>query len=671
MNKKFKIVGLDCPNCARELECQIAKAEGIQSAKIDFVKQTLTLESDDIENAYKKACLVASKVEPDAKIIDAKSKHTLLNKNFVFSLVMLVLGISLAVITLTVQMPKALFWVLFVLSAIMIGYKTYIKAINLLFKGTINENFLVTISVIGAVCVGKQTEGLMVIGLYSIGKFLESIALYRSRKSIEALTNIKPEKVTKLVSGEQIVVEPSQVLVDDLILVKVGERIPLDGTIVEGKTSLNMQSLTGESLPVYAEVGTEVLSGSIVLDGAIVVKVTKAYENSTVAKILNLIENAQERKSKTETAISKIAKWYTYAVMALSVVVFLIVWLVTKNVDTALYRGLIFLVISCPCAFAISVPLSYFSSLGNASKNGILIKGSNYLDALCKAKTIAFDKTGTLTTGEFKIENIEIFDEKYSKEQVIYLSSLGEQYSIHPLAKAIIQENTLPLKKVENVNEVAGEGVYFTFENSNYFVGKKDKNLKSTVVELFVDDKKVANIYLSDYVKDTSIETIASLKQAGIKTVLLSGDKEETVKAIAEKLGIDEYHYNLLPEDKFNYIESHKNSKDLVIYVGDGINDAPSLTLADIGISMGINGSPASIEASDVVLVDDNPNKIIKAIKISRFTKKIVWENILFSGIVKVLFLTLGAFGVTGMLSAVIADVGVTLLAILNSLRAL
>lgn len=671
MVKKYKILGLDCPNCAKALENEINKQPNIKKAEINFVKEYIVIESANQDKALEEAIKIASIVEPEAKIIDSNKSKNYFDKSFILNTILLVIGLALAVVTIVIPMPKILFWGSYIVSALLIGYRTYYKAITLLFKGIVNENLLVTLSIIGAACVGEYMEGLMVIGLYSIGKLLESLALNKSKKSIEDLTNIKPDFVTLFINDEQKVVEPSQVNVNDIILVKPGERIPLDGIVVEGASSLNMQSLTGESVPVLVEQNSDVLSGSIVLDGTLKIKVTSVYAESTVSKILNLIENAQDKKSKTETIISKIAKWYTYAVMVLAVVVFGIVWIVTKNPNTAIYRGLIFLVVSCPCAFAISVPLSYFSGLGNASKNGILIKGSNYLDALTKVKIVAFDKTGTLTTGEFVIDNIELFDDEYSKKDVIYIASLGEQYSIHPLAKAITKANERALEPIKDVKEIAGEGVYFDYKKDKYFVGKKDKSLLATVVEVYKNNKKIADIFLSDSIKDSAKIALYNLKTNNIKTVLLSGDKEITVKMLAEKLDASEYYFNLLPEDKYKYIEQHKSKDGYIAYVGDGINDAPALTLADVGISMGINGSSASVEASDIVLVDDNPNKVNKAIKISKYTRKIVLENILFSAIIKVLFLTLGAFGITGMLSAVIADVGVTLIAILNSLRAL
>lgn len=671
MIKRYKIEGLDCPNCAKALETKIGELDGINSAKINFVKSYIEIDSDNQEKAVRDAIALTLKLEPDATIIvDNKSKIS--NKGIWLDVGLLALGIVLAVLTFVVKMPAVLYWITFVISALLMGYKTYYKALNLLLKGVINENFLVTLSVIGATAVGEHQDGLMVVALYSIGKILESLALNKSKKSIEALTNIKPEYAV-LVSedGSEKKVEPSVIKVGDRIIVKAGEKVPVDGIVESGDVSLNTQSLTGESLPQLVAVGDEILSGSIVLDGVVYIKATSTYTNSTVSKILDLIENASEKKTKTETVISKISKWYTLGVVCLAVVVWAIVWAITGNINTAIYRGLIFLVISCPCAFAISVPLAYFSGIGNASKNGILIKGSNYLDVLAKIDLIAFDKTGTLTTGEFEIENIESCSEKHTKEDVLYLASLGEQYSNHPLAKAIVSKNEKSLEKVSGVKEEAGKGVSYKFGKNEYFVGRKNSVQKSTVVEVYENDQLIGEIKLSDSVKETSKHTIMHLKEIGVRTAMLSGDNNEIVEKVAGELDIDEAHAKLLPEDKFAWIESKKTGKQNVAYVGDGINDAPSLTLADVGISMGLNGSSASIEASDIVVANDNPEKIVEGIKISKYTRKIVWENIIASAVIKVTFLTLGAVGVTGMLSAVIADVGVTLLAILNSLRAL
>ncbi len=599
-------------------------------------------------------------------------KKASVNAKFFIDLALLILGIGVGLCVLFIKMPTWLFWSLFVVSALMMGYKTYYKAVRLLFKGVINENLLITISVVGAAAIGEHMEALMVVALYSIGKLLEGLAVEKSRRSIAALSSLQPEYAV-LVDGEnEKRVSPSEVEVGQVIIVKAGEKIALDGIIIEGEASLDKQSLTGESLPERVRCGDEVMSGCINLDGVIKIRTTKKYSESTASKILDLMELAQDKKSKTETTISKITKWYTLGVIILALSVWGIVWAVTGQFSEALYRGLIFLVVSCPCAFAISVPLSYFSGLGNASKHGILIKGSAILDACAKVNLVAFDKTGTLTTGKFKIEKIESFDKKKSQEDILYLAALGEQYSIHPLGVAITKANLKKLGKVNSFSEKAGEGVSFVYKKKAYFVGRKTKNLKNTVVEVFEEEKLIGQITLSDEVKQTALSACEGLRAMNVKSVMLTGDNEQSAKKVAQLVQVDELKHSLLPQDKFAYIEEYQKRKgNCVGYVGDGLNDAPALSLANVGISMGLAGNSASKEASDIVLVDDNPEKVVSAIKISKYTRKIVWENIGVSALVKLVFLVLGACGVTGMLAAVFADVGVTLLAILNSLRAL
>jgi Cd2+/Zn2+-exporting ATPase len=666
-----KIEGLDCPNCARALEGEINKLSSVKNAKIEFVKSKLIFESNECtdEHALEEIIKLTKKIEPDVKII-AKSgkKDKNVNIKFIFDLILLIFGIAIGFIIFFVQMPTWTFWTLYVLAVLMLGYKTYYKAVTQIFRGVVNENLLLTISVVGASIVGEHMEGLMVIALYSIGKIFESLAVNRSRKSIESLVKMQPEFAVIVTEKGEERVEPRDVEVGSTIIVRAGEKVALDGEVISGEISVDMQSLTGESVPVLLKEGDEILSGAIVLDGVVKIKTTKMYDESTIKKIMNLIENASQNKSKTETFISKITKWYTLGIVALAVIVWGIVWAVTKNIDVAVYRGLIFLVISCPCAFAISVPLTYFSGLGSASKRGILIKGSNYLDACAKLDTMVFDKTGTLTTGQFSIEHIE---SELAEEEIIFLASVGEQYSIHPLAKAIVSACVKTLPKIEDFKEIAGEGIEFNFQDKNYFVGRKDKTLKSTVVEVYCEKDLLGRIYLSDTVKSSSKDACSELKNLGLKTVMLSGDNEESVRKVCEELDIDEGYAKLLPQEKYAFIERLKVEKKRIGYVGDGINDAPSLVLSDVGISMGVNGAPASVEASDIVLVDDDPKKIALAIKISKKTRKIVLQNIIFSAVIKVAFLSLGALGVTGMISAVFADVGVTLLAILNSMRAL
>ena len=671
MKKVVKIEGLDCPNCAKTLEIELNKLEGVKNAEINFVKGKLSFESEDIEKAENSIVAMTKKVEPNAKIILTKPN----SKKFslFIDLLTLCLGTILGVLVLVFQsrLPLWAFWIMIVLSALLLGYKTYLKAILLLFKGIINENLLITISVIGATALGEYMEGLMVIFLYTIGKVLEKLAVDKSRKSIEKLTNLQPEYAVVVRDEKEIRVEPSEVNVGEVIIVKPGERVPIDGVILDGNATLDMQSLTGESVPVSVQVDDNILSGAIVLDGLLKIKTSEEYKNSTVSKIMNLIENAQDKKSKTETFISKITRWYTLGIIILAVLTLGIGWAITKEFSSSIYRALKLLVVSCPCAFAISVPLSYFSGLGNASKNGILIKGSNYLDALGKINLVAFDKTGTLTTGEFQVEKVESLSKNYSEDDIIYLASLGEQYSLHPLAKSIVKENKRELEKIRNVKEIAGEGVYFKYNKKEFFVGRKTKE-KNVSVEIFENNKLIGKIYLNDTIKDSSKEACEELKNMGVKMVLLSGDSQDKVAVTSRELGIDEFKAQLLPQDKYKILEDLKQNKEnKIAYVGDGINDAPSLTLADVGISMGINGSPASIEASDVVLGDDNIKKIPLAIKISRFTRKIVWSNIILSAIVKLSILVLSLVDITGMMVAVFADVGVTLLAILNSLQTL
>lgn len=671
MTKKYKINGLDCPNCARSLEEELNKLSSIESAKIDFLKSTLQITSSNDLKALEDAKSLTKKLEPDAVIVSKNETKSSFKKSVWLNSALLLVGIVLAIVVLTVKMPTWLYWMLFVTSALLMGYKTYYKALMLLLKGVINENFLVTLSVIGATCVGEGMDALMVIGLYSIGKILESIALNKSKKSIEELTTIQPEFAVIVSDGEERRVDPNEIKIGDIIVVRAGEKVAVDGIVTSGKVSLNTQSLTGESLPQQVEEGDEILSGSIVLDGVVYLRATTIYRDSTVSKIMDLINNASDKKAKTETVISKISKFYTLGVILLSICVWGIVWAVTKNVNEAIYRGLIFLVISCPCAFAISVPLAYFSGIGNASRNGILVKGSNYLDVLAKLELLAFDKTGTLTTGEFEISEVELLDKILTEEDLIYIASLGEQFSTHPLAKAIVLKNTKKLEKPQNIKEVAGKGVYFEHNGDKYFVGRDSKSQENTAVEVLKNDKLIGVIKLQDSIKPSTKKALKQLREMGIKTAILSGDNEKIVESVANELGVDEFGAKLLPEDKFKWLEENKKSGKTIGYVGDGINDAPSLTLADVGISMGLSGSSASIEASDIVIANDNPQKIVDGIKISKATRRIVWQNIISSALVKIVFLSLGAFGVTGMLSAVIADVGVTLLAILNSLRAL
>ena len=507
MKKIVNIVGLDCPNCATALEKEINKLEGIRNAEINFIKNRLVFESDNVDIALNKICKLVKQIEPQAKI--TTNSNLFIHKDIIIDLICFSLGAISALLCFLFDSSKCLFIFLFTISSILFGYRTYYKAIRLLIKGIVNENLLLTISVLGAALIGEYLESLMVIALYSIGKIFESLALSKSRKSVEALTDLHIDTVTLILNDQEILKEPTEVKKGSLIIVKPGERIPIDGVVVKGNATLDLQSLTGESMPVNIHESQSVLSGSIVLDGVLYIKTTCEYKDSSASRIMDLITIAGERKSKTETLISRIAKWYTLGVIILAITVFCMFLIFTNDLELSIYRGLIFLVVSCPCAFAISVPLTYFSGLGNAAKNGILIKGSNYLDVCSKVSMIAFDKTGTLTTGEFSVVNV-ISANNYTNQDVIFYAAMGEQNSNHPLAKAILKRNRLPLSKVDNVKEIAGEGIYYTYKGENYFVGSKNKDhaYKNTLVEVHKGDEKVGDILLSDTIKTTGEYTV-------------------------------------------------------------------------------------------------------------------------------------------------------------------
>lgn len=673
----FKVKGISCPNCAKKIEEALKKLKEVQEASFNFIAGILTLVVCEEANEKSIARIVSlvKNIEPAVKlklVKTAEEKNKFNIRGFCFGV-----GLILAVIVglssfNAITISQGLYWAILILSALLLGYSTYITALKLLLNKNINENLLVTISVFGAIIVGEHLEGLMVIALYTLGKFLEGLAVNKSRKDIKALMNIKPENATILTESGEINIRPEEVQIGDIIVVKPGEKLAVDGIVVGGSSYIDTQSLTGESLPEFKKVGDEIISGVTAIDGKLEIKATKVYSASTVNKILDLIEQASEKKSKTETFIAKFAKYYTMLVIGLAILTGVITGLVLNDFKEAFYRGLLFLVVSCPCAFAISVPLSYFSGIGNASKKGILIKGTNYLDLCSKVGVVAFDKTGTLTSGEFKITNIEVLEDAYTKEELLYIACIGEANSIHPVAKAIQKRmagKTIP--EPDSFKEVAGEGVYFEYDGTEYFVGKSDLGIGTSVI-VKKGNITLGVINLEDKEKATSKASIQSLRAMDIKTVILSGDKEEIAQKTAGHLGVDEFKAELLPQDKFAYIEDHiKQNSGKIIYVGDGINDAPSLALSDVGVSMGLNGSPASIEASDVVLVDDDPSKIKDLIQVSKFTKKVVIQNIVFASTIKGLCLILGAVGLANMIMAVFADVGVTILAILNSLRVL
>lgn len=671
MKYKFNISNLDCVNCANKIEVALNKDKNIKNASINFSSLKLTVETDITKDVLKYVNNIVKKVEPDTTIYDKEVKE----ENIKSKVIVLIIGTIIGIIGLL--LPNIIGKVFVVISYILLLYKTFIKAIKLLIKEkTLNENFLITISCLGAYFIDKQSEGLMVIVLYEIGKILEGIAVNNSRKSISSLMNIKPLTATLKTTDGNVEVPPEEIKVGDTIVVKIGQRIPLDGVVKFGSAKVNTSAITGESVLRKIKVDDQALSGMIVEEGLLEINVTKDYENSTVNKILELVENASTNKAKTETFVNKAAKIYTPLVFMLAILLILY-GVIFTNVpfNNWFYKALVFLVISCPCAIAISVPLSYFAGIGVSSKTGILIKGSNYLDTLKNLDRIVFDKTGTITTGKFDSININIIDKNYKEKDVEKIIYKGEALSNHPIGKSIVKLLNCSYNSddVKDFKEIKGNGITFKLDNKAIKIGNyKLCNTKDVgaICYLSIDEKLIANITITDKIKDSAKNTIENLKKRGIKCEILTGDSKENSLKISRKLDID-VKYELLPEDKYNAVNEYIKNNEIVAFVGDGINDSPTLALSHIGISMGGIGSDAAIESSDVVIMTDELNKIIDAIDISRFTNKIIKENLIFAIGIKVLVLILSVLGIASMWQAVFADVGVTLLTILNSLRIL
>ena len=573
--------------------------------------------------------------------------------------------------------------VVMIIAYITLLSRTATKAVKQLFKNKVlDENTLITISTIGAYLVGEEMEGAMVIFLYEIGKILETKAVNKSRKSISDLMNIKPEFANIKDGDNYKTVSPEEVKIGDVLIVKTGEKIPLDGVVVKGEAQIDNSALTGESKLIDVVEGINVLSGSINVQGLLEIQVTSDYENSTVNKILELVENATDKKAKTETFVSKAAKIYTPVVLGLATLVAVFMPLLFTNVSysESIYKALVFLVISCPCSIAISVPLSYFSGIGKASKRGILIKGSDYLDGLKDIEHIALDKTGTITIGNLEVESINSYNTELSKEDILKYFALGESFSNHPIAKSILKKvNTeLDLSEVKNYEEIAGKGITYEYNGKNIkignarFVEKSSEQTSGTVLYLKIDSEVVGNIILKDQIKPDAKQAIEKLKQMNIKTSMFTGDQKEIALEIANEVGIQNVNYEMLPTDKYAKLEELiKNTQKKTAFVGDGINDSPVLARADIGISMGGIGSSSAIESSDIVIMTDELMKIVEGIEISRKTNRVIKQNLIFSIGVKLATLVLTIFGLADMWQAVFADVGVTLITILNTIRIL
>lgn len=608
------------------------------------------------------------------------------------NLLRIILSAVIFVLAILLPLPNIATLVLYIVAYVIIGYDVLWNAFRNVIRGhVLDENFLMSIATIGAFAIAKYDESIFVMLFYQVGELFQSYAVAQSRKSITALMDIRPDYANLMKDGEASVVDPEEIMPGDRILIKPGEKIPLDGKIVVGQTSINTSALTGESLPRESAVGDEVISGCINLNGTIEVEVTREFEESTVSKILELVESASDRKAKSEAFITKFAKYYTPSVVAVAVLLAVIppVFVPGALFSDWLYRALIFLVVSCPCALVISIPLGFFGGIGGASKKGILVKGSNYLEALSKVTTIAFDKTGTLTKGNFVVH--DIVTASGSKEELLEIAALAESHSSHPIAASIREAcgKELKLERIHDVNEIPGYGISAVVDGKQVYAGNAKMMAEQkismhklsnhepigTTIHIAVDGEYAGYLEIQDEIKPTSKAAMEDLRQSGVHTlVMLTGDAKVVGEAIANELALDRAYTELLPADKvekFEELLSHRGEKEQLAFVGDGINDAPVLARADIGIAMGGLGSDAAIEAADVVIMDDDPQKLASAIRIARKTIRIVKQNIIFALGVKGIILILGAIGMSNMWEAVFADVGVSVIAILNSIRAL
>lgn len=697
---------LGCANCAAKIERKVGELDGVAYASVDFVSKTLafSLEKDDKDHTIlPKIREIVHDIEPDIRIIESapsegqgasslpveessEEEGVMIRR---IKRVAYPVGVLLFAAALILRRSDALGITLYLLSYLIFGADILVKAVRKIGKGQIfDENFLMSVATIGAIAIGEYQEGVSVMIFYKIGEFFQDMAVDRSRKSIRSLMNIKPEYANlKEDTGIRKVV-PEDVHPGDFIVIKPGERLPLDGIVREGKSLLDTSAITGESMPRSVEPGSEVFSGSINKNGMFVVQVTKEYTDSTVYKILDLVQNAASKKAATENFITKFARIYSPAVvfMALALAVLPPLFMAGASWSEWIGRALVFLVISCPCALVISIPLGFFGGIGGASKHGILFKGSNYLEALNSAGTVVFDKTGTLTKGVFEIS--EVMSRKTSREELLRYAAHAEAYSNHPIAEAIRKAygKTVDEGEVSESEEFAGEGTRAVLEGREILAGNERLMTKygiscdapagpGTVVHIAVDREYQGYIVIADTVKEDSLQAIADLRKLGIKRlVMLTGDNRETGEKIGRELGLDEVRSGLLPHQKVEAFESliaQSPAGRKTVFVGDGMNDAPVLSRADVGIAMGGLGSDAAIEAADVVIMTDEPSKVATALRISAYTRKIVTENIVFALGVKAVILVLAVFGMANMWWAVFADVGVAILAILNAMRVL
>lgn len=728
MEIKLVLSGLDCANCANKIEAKVNKINGIKNASLNFSTTVLTVEinkEEEKNNIINEIKSIVKKLEPHVKVsekadnkdIDSsrakctsscctnshehenheKEQHGHThefkenNNGFLGYLkdnLLLIIGAIVYIIALAYKSNENLLsFILFGISYLIIGGEVILSAIKNIIRGEVfDENFLMSIATIGAFFIGEYPEAVAVMLFYQIGEVFQGYAVNRSRKSISSLMDIRADYANVLRNGKEIRVSPEEVSIGESIIVKPGERVPLDGTILEGTSFIDTSALTGESVPREVTIGNEILSGSINNNGVLKVKVDKEFGESTVARILELVENASNKKAPTEKFITKFAKIYTPIVVTIAALVAIIPPMIIKDATFSdwLYKALSILVVSCPCALVVSIPLGFFSGIGAASKKGILVKGGNYLEALKDSEIVVFDKTGTLTKGIFEVT--EINAKNISKEELLEITAMGESHSNHPIAISIAKAYGKEVNKdeIKDYKEISGHGIEVTIRKNDVLLGNSklmkinnigydDIDSIGTIVHVAINGEYKGNIVISDEIKENVKEALVELKEVGIKkTIMLTGDNRSVADKVAKDIGIDEVYSELLPGDKVSKVEeilNKRRSKGKVLFVGDGINDAPVLARADIGVAMGGIGSDAAIEAADVVLMKDKIEEISEAIRVSRRTNKILWQNIIFSLGVKIIVMLLVVLGLTNMWAAVFADVGVTLIAVLNSMR--
>ena len=701
LKKEILLEGLCCGNCAAKIERESNNIDGVKYAIVDFVSTKLIME---IDNSSKQNTIIETvkeivkRIEPDVKVVVSEGNDKLIkNKNEATEeesnkgeLIKFIISLGIFVIATAFEFSFKVELVLYLISYILVGGEVVLRALKNIRRGQVfDENFLMSVATIGAFAIGQYPEGVAVMLFYQLGEFFQDMAVNYSRKSISALMDIRPDFANLKIGDDIKKVSPEEVSVGDIIVVKPGEKVPLDGKVIDGSSMLDTSALTGESVPREVVVGDNILGGVINKNGLLTIEVEKEFGDSTIAKILDLVQNASSKKAPTEKFITKFARYYTPIVVfsALALAVIPPLFIDGATFSEWIYRALAFLVVSCPCALVISIPLGFFGGIGGASKNGILVKGGNYLEALNNVEIVVFDKTGTLTKGVFKVTEVKP-QNNISKDELISFAAYAESYSNHPIATSILNAYGKEIVKnaVGNYEEISGYGVKVIFEGKevlagNYKLMNKENILYEqvesigTVVHVAVDKKYAGYIVISDEVKDDSIMAIKALKAIGVKKiVMLTGDNKTVGTKVAKQLGIDEVYTELLPDqkvEKLELLDKEKSSKGKLVFVGDGINDAPVLARADIGIAMGGVGSDAAIEAADVVIMTDEPSKIVSAIKIAKKTRTIVMQNIFFALGIKLILLVFIALGMGTMWEAVFGDVGVTVLAVLNSMRAI